>query len=388
MVSDKQIRANRRNSKLSTGPNDTSKTRYNAVKHGITSKQVVVTKVDGIDAADRYDQTRAALREECSPHGPLEESMLDQVAVGLHLQRRLLAYENAVISRRVGMLLLKRNLFFKQDGPSADLILAKHALARLEGQGQLSDVVDATFLKRFIRERIGLSDEQHSDDPSAKQTEEPQLTDRNVPVQIQEMIDLVCAHAQCTEEELRNQLIHYVTRSIILALEDMERISQDIENCRAEAGLPDDAELNRILRYDVRISNRVFKNLHELQRLQANRLNGQPVATAAVDVTLTVDSPILDDSNPEVCKSHKSPLATQCLEAADITNSDEISLIGQSAMIQEEQTDSGELVQDVPEPVRPRLQGNRNKSLKLKDYLGENETAKLLGSLENEQMGS
>ena len=92
MISEQKLNANRQNSKLSTGPKDTSKTRYNAVKHGITSKQVVVPQVDGIDAAERYDQTRAALWEECSPQGPLEESLLDQIASGFHLQRRLLNY--------------------------------------------------------------------------------------------------------------------------------------------------------------------------------------------------------------------------------------------------------------------------------------------------------
>lgn len=152
----------------------------------------------------------------------------------------------------------------------------------------------------------------------------------------------------------------------------MERISQKIEGCKAEAGLPDDAELNQILRYDARISNRVFKNLHELQRLQANRLNGKPVATSAVDVTLTVDSPILDDSNPDVSENHNSPSVRECLEAGDITAADKVSLIDQSTMTQEEQTGNGELVQNVNDPVRSGLQGNRNKGIKLKDYLGKN----------------
>ncbi len=37
MTNEKQIEANKTNAQLSTGPNDTSKTKYNAVKYGLTS---------------------------------------------------------------------------------------------------------------------------------------------------------------------------------------------------------------------------------------------------------------------------------------------------------------------------------------------------------------
>ena len=244
-----------------------------------------------------------------------------------------------MVSRQPDILLLKRNLFFKQGGAFVEEEIAQNALARLEGQGELSELTDATFLRRFIREQLGHSGEPHSD--SATHTEEPRPTDRKVPVNIQELIDLACAQAQITEEELRDQLIQYLDKVILQAMEDMERISLKIENCRAEAGLPNEAELTQILKYDTRISNRIFKNLHELQRLQANRLNGKPVATSAVDVTLTVDSPTFDDSNHALGENHNSPSALDCIEAADITTADEIYLISQSTMIQEEQPSRG-----------------------------------------------
>jgi len=41
MNNEKRIEANKSNSKLSTGPRDTSKTRFNALKHGLLSKKVL-----------------------------------------------------------------------------------------------------------------------------------------------------------------------------------------------------------------------------------------------------------------------------------------------------------------------------------------------------------
>ena len=97
MVSKKKIAANRNNAQTSTGPKDTSKSRYNAVTQGITSKQAVVPAVDGPDATERFNAILDGLRRELCPQGTSESSLVDQIAMALLQQRRLLAYESAVI---------------------------------------------------------------------------------------------------------------------------------------------------------------------------------------------------------------------------------------------------------------------------------------------------
>ena len=62
MTSKRKTAANRRNAQLSTGPKDTSKSRYNAVTHGITSEQSVVPAVDGPDATERFNAILDGLR--------------------------------------------------------------------------------------------------------------------------------------------------------------------------------------------------------------------------------------------------------------------------------------------------------------------------------------
>ena len=68
----------------------------------------------------------------------------------------------------------------------------------------------------------------------------------------------------------------------------MERNVQQLELRRGLASLPDDAELNRILKYQTRIDRGLYRNLQELQRLQAGRQEEHPLLPAAVDVTVDV----------------------------------------------------------------------------------------------------
>ena len=97
MVSKRKSAANWRNAQLSTGPKDTTKTRHNALKHGISSEQAVVPTVDGNNAAKLYDDRRNGLWQDLSPQGTLESVLVDRIALSMHQHTRMLAYENAAI---------------------------------------------------------------------------------------------------------------------------------------------------------------------------------------------------------------------------------------------------------------------------------------------------
>ena len=97
MVSKRKLAANRRNARLSTGPQNTTNTRYNALKHGISSEQAVVPTVDGNNAAKLYDERRNGLWQDLSPQGTLESILVDRIALSMQQHTRMLAYENAVI---------------------------------------------------------------------------------------------------------------------------------------------------------------------------------------------------------------------------------------------------------------------------------------------------
>ena len=72
MVSKKKIEANRRNSKSSTGPINSSSNRLNALRHGIFSEEVVVLTGDGKEDPEKFEQFKNALCEDLAPLGALE----------------------------------------------------------------------------------------------------------------------------------------------------------------------------------------------------------------------------------------------------------------------------------------------------------------------------
>lgn len=71
----KKAASNRKNAKASTGPNDTSVTRLNAVKHGLTAEGV--TAFD----ADVYEPTLAQYRRDLKPQSELEDMMVQRIAL-------------------------------------------------------------------------------------------------------------------------------------------------------------------------------------------------------------------------------------------------------------------------------------------------------------------
>jgi hypothetical protein len=76
MSSEKKIAANRRNAQRSTGPNDTATTRLNAVSHGLLAKGITP-----LDDPERYEATLAELRRDKKPLGPIENLLVQCIAL-------------------------------------------------------------------------------------------------------------------------------------------------------------------------------------------------------------------------------------------------------------------------------------------------------------------
>lgn len=79
VLSQRKINANRRNAQSSKGPNDTSRTRLNAMKHGILSKEVLVVVGDGYEDQEVFEELSSSLRRDIAPVGALEELLVDEL---------------------------------------------------------------------------------------------------------------------------------------------------------------------------------------------------------------------------------------------------------------------------------------------------------------------
>ena len=173
MASDTQIAANRRNSQRSTGPNDTSRTRLNAAKHGIFSAEVVLAHGTGNESMKVFEAIKNRFFDELRPDGVLEEVYVEELVTIVWRKRRVLRFETAAVdamTQRLRDLPIFKN---REDGPPT---------------------------------------------------------------------------------------------------------------------LPSDKEVERILRYDTSLARRFDRVVHELQRLQAARLNGRTEGPAILDINLEVSN--------------------------------------------------------------------------------------------------
>ena len=99
MATDAQFEANRKNAQKSTGPRDTSKTRFNAIKHGVLSSQMHLSDEEWIE----FQGLRDSLVEALQPKGILQEFALDELVSLRWRHRRLVANAEATSRSPKGM---------------------------------------------------------------------------------------------------------------------------------------------------------------------------------------------------------------------------------------------------------------------------------------------
>lgn len=99
-VSERKIEANRRNALKSTGPKTVegkSRSRWNALKHGLLAKAVIIERGEGQERREDFDALLQALQEDLAPEGALEHTLVEKIAVDYSRIRRLLASETGRI---------------------------------------------------------------------------------------------------------------------------------------------------------------------------------------------------------------------------------------------------------------------------------------------------
>ena len=95
LTSEAKALANRQNALKSTGPKDTSLTRFNALKHGLTAKKLVVAPFED---PTEYEGIIEALRQDFRPQTSIEEILVQQMAACLWRRQRLMKAEKAEIA--------------------------------------------------------------------------------------------------------------------------------------------------------------------------------------------------------------------------------------------------------------------------------------------------
>lgn len=100
MTTEKQEEANRSNAQSSTGPTTQEgklTVSKNATKHGIFSKEIIISKGDGKEDSEEFDALYQGLIDDLAPKGRLQHLLVEKIAVDFWRLRRVLRFETGSI---------------------------------------------------------------------------------------------------------------------------------------------------------------------------------------------------------------------------------------------------------------------------------------------------
>lgn len=102
-ASKKQIKANRKNGKLGGPKTEAGKMQVsrNAIRHGLLAQEVVIEVGDGIENKHDFDLLFGEYIEHYAPQGPIENALVELMAVGYWRYRRLIKAEKGEIRKHL-----------------------------------------------------------------------------------------------------------------------------------------------------------------------------------------------------------------------------------------------------------------------------------------------
>lgn len=314
MSTAQRIEANRLNARKSTGPRSTEGKRRsskNALKHGILVSEPVL---QGIERAEDWVVHRSGIFESLSPVGYLEQVLVERVALLLWRLGRIARYETAVAEARIAVAETDVASRHKNDwraaGEPKDPVEeraaiedADRAIRTLEiamkmpadGKVEMRDAIWAHWAiwRAMPEEFKDVSVEGVPDDDM-----EYNAFDGWTWGLLRRCLAAFAAAARMDPERLRERSIlgEYKRRhdheERELAAKERQRIrGLEIAKELRERMLLEPSVLTRVARYEAALERALFRNLHEIQRLQAARKTGLLLAPAALDVSLNLASP-------------------------------------------------------------------------------------------------
>lgn len=257
-ASQRKLAANRENARRSTGPKTPqgkAKVKFNALKHGLLAREVVIPVGEGKENRAEFDHLVFQLCEHYSPVGPVEELLVEKIAVAYWRLRRAVRCEVGEIRAELA----------DEDEQESEAVSLKERADRVrELLEELEDDSNPTF--------------------DASLCEELEW-------------DFEAAHAELEKIEpgaRKKQILTWLederTELLERAREEELKAKTDLDMARARGSLPDHSTVEKILRYETTIERQLYRAITELEKLQRDRRralapsNGQPVKEPGVPV--------------------------------------------------------------------------------------------------------
>ncbi len=310
-VIEKRTAANRQNALKSTGPQTTAgklAITGNGIAHGIYAVAPVVA---GVESLRDWNLYRMEMLASLAPLGMLEITLAERIILQGWRLRRVARYETEHLrseqqaaKEAVGKTLLHdRHNYDEDSDAAAEVRNASWRLkwlercmrcARLLADGSDDaqvDMKDAKDLLSYVETRANEEDEEDEEDEEELDSPAPAVENgQHLKDPERWTVGLLRQRVRPLAEKLSTRgdplgsLAKKINEEDCEALKAVKRAKRRLDVYRVEHLLPDEPELEKVMRYESHLSRLFHRDLHELQRLQAMRL-GQAVAPpVAIDV--------------------------------------------------------------------------------------------------------
>jgi hypothetical protein len=301
-MSEKQAEANRRNALQSTGPRTEegqAVAKLNALRHGLRAVRTVVPGED----PDEWETHRAAVVEDLKPAGPLELALAEQVAAKLWRLGRVVCYEADLItiSQARDEVLQAHEKAIPHSGSRfsdldrtdipnfEDVKTARGAVKRAEEKLQEWEVALRVLEALDQRQDADLFSKEEWPVYDALKEDLELGEDQANKVFKSEAENFAVRHARAMlkmrgdAEEVRKGMVAYWRDEKIPELRGktakakkvlksiLRRYEAALDRLRQARGLPDEAALDKIQRYEAHLERGLHKALERLQALQEAR---------------------------------------------------------------------------------------------------------------------
>jgi len=283
-----RIEASRKNALQSTGPKTLqgkSVVKWNAVKHGLLSKEVVIQAGDGKESRAEFRNLLAQLRDDIQPNGIFEEILVEKIAVCYWRLRRVVRCEIGEIRRDLDTASFKE-IFGRLDQVRFEkqflgLDDSRHNLEKnslglhyllgvledvregVEETGHLSEESMKQLVKNFGGEENGLTQwcfvfsKMATEGPKEAKQDPEHYGDTPTPEQCKGMI------LKLIDDEKEK-------------MEGLKEMVKEKEELETEAkifslALPSKESMDKILRYETTIERQFYRAMSQLERLQRQR---------------------------------------------------------------------------------------------------------------------
>jgi len=310
-----KVEANRKNALSSTGPKTAegkAMSRMNATKHGLVSRLEVLPY---LEKQKDWQVHLELVLADLNPIGHLESVLAERLALLLWRLGRVARYEREVTAICLETVIENleetepltslhypspmdqgedslANAEAKFHDAKADLEIVAH-LSELSGTKPVESKLAASLIN-WVAEEVGVkiygdgADVEFPDYPDGVALEEVNWTADH----LRRCLSVICKHAGEDLNKVMAAAFEKHCNRLSLAEKELGTVRVRVNRIMRKRILPEGHELDKVTRYESHLERSLFRVLHELQRLQANRI-GQPTPPPAVldvDVSLSGDS--------------------------------------------------------------------------------------------------